>query len=159
MFDFGMTQGDPDIGSASPGPGPLCATTETGSYSPPAGVVGTGVWYAFPSECGPYPSGAPAATVSSTMTVTSRQFDTAVSSPTGDLMLTAINPATTVTPVVINPGDSATIPVTITPSGASGTVVRGTLYADVFATVTPTAVFAQFAADELAGLPYAYTIK
>jgi Subtilase family len=159
MFDFGMAQGDPDIGSTGPSPGPLCATTESGSYSPPGGLVGNGVWYAFPSECGPYPDGAPAGTVSSTMTVTTKQFDTTVTSPTGDLMLTAINPATTATPVTINPGASATIDVTITPSGTSGTVVNGTLYVDAFATGTPTALYAQFAADELAGLPYSYTIK
>jgi hypothetical protein len=158
MFDFGMAQGDPDIGSTSPGPGPLCSTTESGSYSPPGGVVGNGVWYAFPSECGPYPTGAPAGSVSSAMTVTTQQFDTTVTSPTGDLMLTAINPATTVTPVVINPGDSATIDVTITPSGAPGTVVSGTLYVDAFATGTPTDIYAQYAADEMAGLPYSYTI-
>jgi Subtilase family len=159
MFDFGMANGDPDIGSTSPGPGPLCATTANGSYSSPGGLVGNGVWYAFPSECGPYPDGAPAGTVSSTMTVTTKQFDTTVTSPTGDLMLTATNPATPVTPVTINPGASATIDVTITPSGASGTVVNGTLYVDAFATGTPTAQYAQFAADELAGLPYTYTIK
>jgi Subtilase family len=158
MFDFGIAQGDPDIGSAGPSPGPLCATTESGSYSPPGGQVGNGVWYAFPSECGPYPSGAPAGTVSSTMTVTTQQFDTTVTSPTGDLMLTAINPATTVTPVVINPGDSATIDVTITPSGAAGTVVDGTLYVDAFATGTPNAAYQQYAADEMAGLPYSYTV-
>jgi hypothetical protein len=159
MFDFGMNQGDPDLGSASPGPGPLCATTESGSYAPPGGEVGNGVWYAFPSECGPYPTGAPAGTVSSTMTVITRQFDTTVTSPTGDLMLTAINPATTATPVIINPGESATIDVTITPSGTSGTVVRGTLYVDAYATGTPTPAYQQFAADEMAGLPYTYTIK
>jgi hypothetical protein len=159
MFDWGMNQGDPDITSAPPGPGPLCATTESASYTSPGGTVGNGDWYAGPTECGPYSGPAPAGTVSSTMTVTTKQFDTTMTSPTNDLMLSAINPATATTPVVINPGASATINVTITPSGASGTVVRGTLYVDVFATGAPTAVFAQFAGDELAGLPYTYTIK
>jgi hypothetical protein len=159
MFDFGMAQGNPDIGSANPGPGPLCATTETGSYSPPGGLVGTGVWLAFPGECGPYASVAKAGSVSSTMKVTTKQFDTTVTSATNDLMLTAIDPSTTITPVLINPGGSATIQVTITPSGTSGTVVSGTLYVDAFATGTPTAAYSQFAADELAGLPYTYTIK
>jgi hypothetical protein len=159
MFDFGMDQGDPDIGSASAGSQALCATTEAGTYSPPGGEVGNGMWYAFPSECGPYPSGAPAASVASTMTVITKAFDTTVTSPTGDLMLNAVSPFTTVTtPVVINLGDSATIDVTITPSGAPGTVVSGTLYVDSEATGTPTPVYAQFAADELAGLPYTYTI-
>jgi Subtilase family/Peptidase inhibitor I9 len=159
MFDFGMGQGDPDIGSVGPGSGALCATTETGSYSPPGGLVGTGVWYAFPSECGPYSTTAPSGSVSSTMTVITRPFDPAVTSPTGDLMLNAVSPGIATTPVLIEPGKSATIDVTITPSGVSGSVVSGTLYMDAIATGTPTASYAQFAADELAGLPYTYTIK
>ena len=64
------------------------------------------------------------------MTVRAKRFDTAVSSTTGDVMLLAINPAVTVSPVIINPGHSAIIKVTIKPSGASGTKVRGTLYVD-----------------------------
>jgi Subtilase family len=162
MFDFGMAQGDPDIGSASPGPGPLCATTETGSYIPPGGVVGIGVWFAFPGECGPYPSKARAGSVSSMMTVTTRQFDTTVTSPTTDVMTAAINPAVLNSPpsvVPVDPGQTVTIPVTITPSGASGTVVNGTLYVDVLASGTPTVAYAQLGVDELAGLPYTYTIK
>jgi hypothetical protein len=158
MFDFGMAQGDPDIGSASPGGAPLCSGTESASYAPAGGTVGNGVWYAFPDECGPYPAPAPTGTVSSVMTVTTKEFDPTITSPTGDLMLTATNPAAVVNPVVINPGASATIDATITPSGAPGTLVRGTLYVDVFATGTPTATYAQYAADEMAGLPYTYTI-
>jgi hypothetical protein len=161
MFDFGMSQGDPDIGSTSPGGGALCATTELGSYAPPGGVVGNGLWYAFPSECGPYPTGAPAGSVAATMTVITKPFDSAMTSPTGDLMQAAINPAAlgSLQPVLIDPGKSATIDVTITPSGVSGTVVSGTLYVDTIATGTPTPVFAQFAGDQMAGLPYTYTIK
>ena len=48
---------------------------------------------------------------------------------------------------------------TITPSGVSGSVVSGTLYVDAIATGTPTAAYEQFAANEMAGLPYSYTIK
>jgi hypothetical protein len=95
------------------------------------------------------------------MTVITKPFDSAVTSPTGDLMLAAVNPAVlgTLEPVLIEPGKSATIDVTITPSGVSGSVVSGTLYVDNIATGTPTAAFAQVAGDELAGLPYTYTIK
>jgi hypothetical protein len=55
-------------------------------------------------------------------------------------------------PITLNPGQTGTITVTITPSGASGTVVHGTLYIDNFDFFTE-------AGDELAALPYAYTIK
>ena len=46
---------------------------------------------------------------------------------------------------------------TITPSGASGTVVSGTLYVDDFVSNVPP--YGQIAGDELAALPYSYTIK
>ena len=91
------------------------------------------------------------------MTATFKAFDTTVTSTTGDLELAAINPATTFSPVVINPGQAATINVTITPSGSSGTVVRGTLYVDDFLTNVPP--YGQQGADEMVAMPYAYTIK
>ena len=55
-------------------------------------------------------------------------------------------------PITLNPGQTGTITVTITPSGASGTVVRGTLYIDDFDSFTD-------GGDELVAFPYAYTIK
>ncbi len=157
MFDFGPNQGDPDLASHNPGPGPLCATTETAGYAPSGGRIQDGVWFATPSECGPYPGPAPAGTSSATMTVRAKRFDTTVSSTTGDIMLAAINPAVTVSPVIINPGHSAVIKVTIKPSGASGTKVHGTLYVDDLVDNVPP--YGQFTADELAGLSYTYTIK
>ena len=53
-------------------------------------------------------------------TVTTRAFDPAVTSTTGDLWTAASTAAFTDTPVVIGPGASATIDVTITPSAAAG---------------------------------------
>jgi hypothetical protein len=90
------------------------------------------------------------------MSATARAFDTAVSSSTGDLELASINPATTFSPIVINAGQSATVNVTITPSGSSGTQVEGDLFIDDFLTNVPP--YGQQGADELTGLPYAYTI-
>jgi hypothetical protein len=157
MFDWGPFQGDPDLSSHNPGAGPLCATTESASYSPPGGTIQNGFWGSAPTECGPYSGPAPAGTDSSSMTVVAKQFDTSVTSSTGDVELGSINPAATFTPVIINPGQTATIDVTITPSGASGTQVSGTLYVDDLLDNIPP--YGQFATDELAGLPYAYTIK
>ncbi len=149
-FDYGPNQGDPDLVSS-------IGTSPSGSYTSPAGSLNNGFWFATPSEVGPYPSGAPAGTVSMAMSATAKAFDSAVTSATGDLELAATNPATTFSPVVINPGQSATVNVTITPSGASGMVVNGTLYIDDFLTNVPP--FGQQGADELIGLPYSYTIK
>ena len=156
MFDWGPFQGDPDIASHNPGAGPLCATTESASYSPPGAAITNGFWGSAPTECGPYPGPAPAGTDSSAMSVVAKQFDTSVTSTTGDLELASINPAATATPVVINPGQSATIDVTITPSAAPGTVVSGTLYVDDFLSNIPP--YGQVAANEVAGLPYTYTV-
>jgi hypothetical protein len=158
MFDFGATQGDPEPASHNPGAGPLCATTETAGYTPSdGGAVSSGFWYAAPTECGPYSGPAPTGTVSSSMTVQTKQFDTSVTSDTGDIMLAAINPAASVSPLILNPGQSGVINVTITPSGASGTQVTGTLYVDDLVDAVPP--YGQFSGDELAGLPYSYTIK
>ena len=55
-------------------------------------------------------------------------------------------------PITLNPGQTGTITVTITPSGAPGTVVNGTLYIDDFD-------FFTVDGDELVALPYTYTIK
>jgi hypothetical protein len=156
MFDWGPFQGDPDISSHNPGAGPLCATTETASENPPGGTIQNGFWGSAPTECGPYSGPAPAGTVDSAMSVVAKQFDTSVTSTTGDLELAAVNPAATASPVVLNPGQSATIDVTITPSAAPGTVVKGTLYVDDILNNIPP--YGQFAVNELSGLSYSYTV-
>ena len=156
MFDWGPFQGDPDISSHNPGAGPLCATTESASYTSPGGTIQNGFWGSAPTECGPYSGPAPAGTVDSAMSVVAKQFDTSVSSATGDLELAAINPTASATPVVINPGQSATVDVTITPSAAPGTVVTGTLYVDDILNNIPP--YGQFAVNELSGIPYRYTV-
>jgi hypothetical protein len=89
------------------------------------------------------------------MVAQTKAFDPAVTSPTNDAWA-LINGVTSgpFSPVTINPGQSVTIDVTVTPIGASGTRVQGTLYIDNF-------VNAPFSltANELAAIPYAYTIK
>jgi hypothetical protein len=132
-------------------------TNVSGSYTPTGGRVTTGVWFALPDEIGPFSGPAPAGTASLSMTATTKEFDPAVTSTAGDLWLASTNPAATFPPVTINPGQSATVNVTITPSGASGTVVSGNLYVDDFIENVPP--YAQEAGDELVALPYTYTIK
>jgi hypothetical protein len=157
MFDVSPFAGDPDVSSAPPSPGPLCATTAFVSYAPPGGAVPAGGWSAGPTECGPYPpGGALAGTATIALTAVTKAFDPAVTSPTGDAWLTSIDPTTTFSPVVVNPGQTVTINVTITPTGAAGTVVHGTLNVDDFiAFVSP---YGQEGGDELTSLNYAYTV-
>ena len=154
MFDFSPFPGDPDVASSRSA---LCGTTESASYAPPGGSVTAGLWSATPSECGPYPGPAPAGTASLAMTTQSKAFDPAVTSDTSDIWLAATNPAATFSPIVLGPGQTGTINVTITPVGASGTVVQGTLYVDDFVSGVPP--YGQIAGDELAAFPYTYTIK
>jgi hypothetical protein len=158
QFDFSPAPGDPDLSSAPPGPGSLCTTTPSGSFTPSGGSVTAGIWAAVPSECGPYPpGGAPAGTANMAMTATAKAFDPAVTSSTGDFWQQATNPAASFSPVVIQPGHTAVIDVTITPAGPSGTVVSGNLYVDVFTGDIPP--YGQVTGDELAAIPYTYTIK
>jgi len=156
MFDWGPFQGDPDLSSHNPGSGPLCAKVETAGDNPPGGTVQSGFWGSAPTECGPYSGPAPSGSVSSAMFVQAKQFDPAVTSTTGDIELASVNPGTAFAPVLINPGQSATVDVTITPSAAKGTVVSGTLYVDDFLNNIPP--YGQIAANELTGFPYSYTV-
>ena len=59
-------------------------------------------------------------------------------------------------PVTVEPGGTAVIDVTITPSGPNGTTVNGTLYVDDFAGGVPP--YGQTSGDELAAIPYSYTV-
>jgi hypothetical protein len=158
MFDFGPNPGDPDLPSAKSGS--LCSTTPSASYSPSGGRATAGIWYAAPSECGPYGvTGAPPGTASVAMTVQAKGFDPAVTSTTGDLWTASTNLATlaTFSPLLLNPGQTGTITVTITPSGAHGTVIQGTLYVDDFVGSVPPS--GQTSGSELAAFPYSYTIQ
>jgi hypothetical protein len=159
MFDVFPAPGDPDLGSSAPGAGSLCADTASVSYAPPGGTVTAGLWESAPTECGPYPvGGAPAGTATDTLTVQTKAFDPAVTSSTGDLWAQSLNPSSSSTPVVINPGQSATINVTITPSASSGTVVSGNLYVDAADLGLAPPAYGQSSGSELSALPYEYTV-
>jgi hypothetical protein len=156
MFDYEPFPGDPDLWSISTTPGQLCSDTSYGINDPSGGVLTAGLWYAQPSECGPYATAAPSGTATVTETVTAKAFDPAVTSSTGDLWTMATTGTFNVSPVTIAPGASATIDVTITPSAAAGTVVRGTLYVDdVLAAIPP---YSQLSGDEVDAIPYQYTV-
>ena len=125
QFDSEYASGDPDIASG-------VGTSVNAAYS--ANPVAQGIWSIVPVEAGPFgPAPGPAETVNTAMTAVTSAFDLAVGSPTGDLWQIGVAPTSataTFDPVQINPGQTVSIPVTITPSGPSGTVVSGTLYVD-----------------------------
>jgi hypothetical protein len=156
-FQYSPDIGDPDLFGA---PAPKTSTYNArGSYTPAGGTVSAGLWYSSPSEIGPYPAaGAPAGQVSMSLTATMKAFDPAVTSTTGDLWLYSLNAFYDgFAPTTINPGQTAVINVTITPSGASGTVVTGNLYVGDFLSDVPP--YSYFTGNELAAVPYTYTVK
>ncbi|KAA2267062.1 S8 family serine peptidase [Solihabitans fulvus] len=159
-FDFGPESGDPDL------PAAIHGTTAIG------GVLGhpvaAGLWAADPAEIGPFgPGGAPAGSVDLSMTAWTEAFDQAATSPVGDLWRTSVTPSTSLALLTVQPGQTVTIPVTFTPTGPKGSVVRGTLYVDSLVVGnTPQLTALNFAdpadtqpsGNELAGLPYEYRV-
>ena len=152
MFDFGPFPGDPDTESSA-------GKTATASY--PVGQAKTpvtpGLWFAVPSEGGPYgAAGADPATVSTTMSVDTEEFDTSATSPTGDFWQFAAQPlaaSASYNLLRVNPGQTRTITLTLKPKGAKGTVVQGVLYIDDFVDSL------QFlSGSQLMALPYEYRI-
>ncbi len=156
MFDFSPYPGDPDIASASNGPGPLCSDTASASYVPAGGSVSAGFWTAAPSECGPFPAWPTTGLANIRMSVKTKAFDTSVTSATGDLWFLSVYPKATFSPVVLQPGQTAVVPVIIKPVGTAGTVVAGDLYVGDFLNNLPP--YGQVTGDELAAIPYTYTI-
>ncbi|MGH8210630.1 MAG: hypothetical protein ACREU6_13760, partial [Steroidobacteraceae bacterium] len=156
VFDYGPNQGDPDlvgVGTTSN------STSASGSYSPAGGRVQQGVWFGEPSEIGPYPEPAAAGLVNMTLAATAKTFDTTITTPGGDLWLAALdaNVLNTFRAIIVNPGETVSIPVTVTPQGASGTVVSGTIYIDTLVNGVPP--YAELTGDEVAEFPYSYTIQ
>jgi hypothetical protein len=156
FFDISYPFGDPDLISTQ-------GKTATDSYSAPD--IPAGTWSVTPFLVGPTGS-KPAKNVTATvsMTATTAAFDPAVSAPTGDLWLGSTDATAGFTPYVVNPGQSVTIPVTITPQGSSGSTVSGTIYvADssfISGSVTYNLLGGTFPeGSDVASFPYSYTIK
>ncbi|MGH3298124.1 MAG: S8 family serine peptidase [Trebonia sp.] len=153
MFDFAPFPGDPDEASS---------TGLTASAYYPIGNARTpvtqGLWFAVPSEIGPYPAGgAAAATVTAAMSATTEQFDTSATPSTGDFWRFAVAPlaeSASYNLFIVNPGQARTINLTVKPAAPSGTVVSGILYIDDFVDSL------QFlSGSQLEAVPYAYKVK
>jgi hypothetical protein len=158
MVTFLPKIGDPTVASSGFGAS-LCGTGATSGYAAPAGEsVTAGEWYATPTECGPYTGPAPATTDSIAMTAVTKGFDTAVTSSTNDAWLGAVGLGSSFTPLVLAPGQSQLATVTFKPNGTAGTVVSGKLYIDDLQSAVPPPSSAQQSGDEVAAIPYTYTI-
>jgi hypothetical protein len=159
-FDWGPGIGDPDLDGVSTGDTAVGTWTES--------PITSGVWLADPSEIGPYGAKPPpTSTASLSATVQTQAFDPSVTSPTGDLWLQSVDAGAAVTVFTVQPGQSAVIPVTITPSAAAGQVVSGTLYVDELTEVLSASANAlnyqpgqTYFQDgtQIAALPYQYSV-
>ncbi len=160
-FDLSYFPGDPDI---TPGVNSRWSTTgsingDSANVTLNEPEISPGYWLLNPAEIGPYPSGAPAVTASATVNAVTQAFDASMSSPTGDLWSYFDGPSTAPpTPVLLFPGQSTSIPVTVNVTGAPGTKVSGTLYVDDFA-FGAQIVNGLVESDELAAIPYSYSIS
>jgi len=110
-------------------------------------------WFSIPSEIGPYgPSGVSTASVNSSAYVLMKPFDPAVSADSGDIWADLVLNTNTFNPLVLAPGQTGTINVTISPDPAMiGKTVTGFIYVDTFSLVVTTG-------DEVVSLPYSYTV-
>jgi hypothetical protein len=139
-------EGDPDVEAGPPGTHPSVTLTDP--------IVAPQTWLALPTGIGPFSdAGSPSVTNAFTAVAHTRPFDTDLTSSSGDPLLADVDgSAPAATPVTVGVGDHGTITVTITPSGAKGTVVHGILYVDTWDAVTGST-------NEVAALPYSYTIS
>jgi hypothetical protein len=152
MFDFGPYPGDPDEESSS-------GTKATAAFplGPMTTPVTQGLWFAVPSEVGPYGAGKAAATTASmTMRATTEAFDTTATSAVGDFWrfgITSLARSASYNLFTVNPGQTRTLTLTIKPTGNAGTVVQGMLYVDDFVDSL------QFlSGSQLVAIPYEYKV-
>jgi hypothetical protein len=139
--------GNPDIFAAPAGPDSVLATlTEP--------EVPWSTWETVPSLIGPYgPAGAPTTPVATAAFALMQPFDGSMSATSGDLWADLVFGTQTYSPLVLAPGESGTITVTLTPdTSAVGSTISGYLYVDTFNPDVSTG-------DELVRFPYSYTIS
>jgi len=127
------------------------------------GFISKGIWFTSIDEIGPFSDdGEPAGHTSFTASMRTAAFDPAVTSNTDDPFRISVDPKSDGfgTPVLIQPGHTAAIKVTIKPNGKKGSVVQGHLNL-----VTPSTLPAgvtglpQVTTGEvIRTLPYEYTI-
>lgn len=110
-------------------------------------------WSLSPALIGPFgPAGAPNEPFAAAAFAHSAPFDTALSADSGDLWSDVVFNTNTFNPLVLAPGESGVITLTITPDPKMvGQTVSGYVYVDTF---NPQVSIG----DELVRIPYSYTV-
>ncbi|GAA1945553.1 peptidase [Kitasatospora viridis] len=162
QFELSSPTGSPDLFGdlkTAQGGSTISVVKDAGSAAQP---IVPGFWSTYIQQIGPFPAaGAPAGSSTLTASAHTQAFDPAVSSTTGDPYAAAWNAtAPAVTPVVLSPGATGSLQVTITPKGAKGSVVHGVLYL-VSGPAGAALANNSFATtgSVLAALPYSYTVS
>jgi len=158
FFDLGWGFGDPDLMSST-------GKTSSLTYAPSAKDMPDGYWTVSPSLTGPDGKKAPKQeSVKISVTAQTPPIDPSVVAPTGNLWKSSTNVYAGFTPVLVEPGGTTTIPVTITPKGTAGTRVSGTLYVSAVS-FNPDYLSESFilidalpTTSNVAAVPYSYTI-
>jgi hypothetical protein len=143
-FDASALSGMPELYGTPKG---LTASAQVAS-----GWVTQGQWSVAATAVGP--TNAPVrGSATDGITAHTLAFDKAAVASTGDLWLGGVDlSAPAVNALVLQPGQSGTITVVVTPAAASGTAVSGVIYVD-----SSSSSFGS--GDELTGIPYSYTVK
>jgi hypothetical protein len=160
-YDIAPLAGDPDLSPAVAATG--VASTNSGDTATlnfnPGAELGSGPWYLQPNEIGPYsPSGANPITASAAFNAVTQPFNATVKPSTGDLWSEVNGITHGFHPVYLKPGQSAVMSLTITPSAAPGSQVEGVIHLDDVFLADPVYLIPNSGGDELATLPFTYTI-
>jgi hypothetical protein len=157
-FDMSPLIGDPDVSPSIAAAGVVSASTPTSdSLELSEPEVSQGLWSLVAGEVGPYPAGGAAKEiVTANVSAVAPAFDPAMHSSTDDLWQVGTKFSKF---YYLEPGQSVAMQVTITPTAAVGTKVLGTLYIDDFTLESFVGIREVLPdADEVAALPYSYTV-
>jgi hypothetical protein len=141
-MDVSWAFGDPDF------PGVSFGNNSAAAFAAPE--VAPGFFFGLPEATGPFTSGT-TGTVNLAAVANTNPFDSAVTSTSGDVWAQSVNAFAPYSPLTLDPGQSGTITLTITPNAPKGTVVHGFIGVDTLNLATA-------AGDELINIPYSYKV-
>jgi hypothetical protein len=141
-MDVSWAFGDPDFPGVSFGNNSVAALA--------APEVAPGVFFGIPEATGPF-TARTTGTVNLAAVANTNPFDSAVTSTSGDVWAFSVDPNASYSPLTLDPGQTGTITLTITPNAPKGTVIHGFIGVDTFN-------FGTDAGDELINIPYSYKV-